>query len=295
MAMSMLSSMPHTIYIGTSKRFTKGAEHVWKYELVPVGEDQTFLCQKPPNGSTANPQEVWFICRETDGDGDWWVVYVGRVEGSHLEQRSPMFRTQDEFWIQGPHEWQENAHSESRQKYEDDWVVPRWDSRLTVDTRWEVWRRQAMAKAKPRCVGRPTQGERVPECLGGHHTKPNHSMWSGWPTFSEARSTVGRLALVSNSNFVWQPVQCGSLTLTEGLEKSLPSQSIDFNRFHETVMCFVQFNLFAMCRRRVRCLPDPLHKAGCHIGEDVCDIILIDAGKDNSYGMHGVPLLSQRP
>lgn len=138
MAMSMLSSMPHTIYIGTSKRFTKGAEHVWKYELVPVGEDQTFLCQKPPNGSTANPQEVWFICRETDGDGDWWVVYVGRVEGSHLEQRSPMFRTQDEFWIQGPHEWQENAHSESRQKYEDDWVVPRWDSRLTVDTRWEV-------------------------------------------------------------------------------------------------------------------------------------------------------------
>ena len=68
----------------------------------------------------------------------WFVVYEGRRSRRHLEQRQAVFRSRDNFWEVGDHEWETNE-AETRKSDDAEWVEPLWQaSGWTFCTRHNV-------------------------------------------------------------------------------------------------------------------------------------------------------------
>ena len=119
----VVAERPEAIYIGTDEKLRKGADYVWRYELMWVGDERIYVCWMPP--STSFQGDMMFIVSEKIDDKIWHVAYEGRAVEQELEERSPVFRTLEPFWEAGEHDWETNAAG-SRVSYKAAWVEPQW-------------------------------------------------------------------------------------------------------------------------------------------------------------------------
>ena len=108
-------AVPTEIHIGTRDFFQRGEQYIYHWEPSLDG----FLCDNPTD--VGLPGENLLITRKEDYDqgGNWWVAMEGVwQEDSHFHCRRGAFRTQEEFWIAGWHDWQVNRCTDDG---EDDW------------------------------------------------------------------------------------------------------------------------------------------------------------------------------
>ena len=102
--------MPATLSIGTQKAFVEGCQYKYRF----VEELKLYLCHE--RTSTWVDGEVMAISMGSDDHGNtWYAASEGQLsqsgDGQRFHGRQIVFRTQEQFWEPGEHEWQLNANS----------------------------------------------------------------------------------------------------------------------------------------------------------------------------------------
>ena len=101
--------LPVTLTIGTQRAFDGGRQYTYHF----MQEIQLYVCDKTTTGVDG---EVMAISISSDDDGKtWYVASEGQLsrsgDGQRFHGRQMVFRTRDQFWEAGEHEWQMNANS----------------------------------------------------------------------------------------------------------------------------------------------------------------------------------------
>ena len=107
---SDLKELPVTLSIGTQKAFDEGYECKYRF----VEEIQLYVCDE--RTTTRVDGEVMAISMGSDDHGNtWYAASEGQLsqsgDGQRFHGRQMVFRTQEQFWVAGEHEWQLNANS----------------------------------------------------------------------------------------------------------------------------------------------------------------------------------------
>ena len=102
--------LPATLSIGTQSAFDGGYQYTYRF----VQEIQLYVCDQ--RTTTGVDGEVMAISISSDDDGKtWYVASEGQLsrsgDGQRFHGRQMVFRTRDQFWEAGEHEWQMNANS----------------------------------------------------------------------------------------------------------------------------------------------------------------------------------------
>ena len=102
--------LPATLSIGTQKAFEGGYEYKYRF----VEEINLYVCDHQT--TTSVDGEVMAISVGSDELGNtWYAASEGQLsqsgDGQRFHGRQIVFRTQEQFWEPGTHEWQLNANS----------------------------------------------------------------------------------------------------------------------------------------------------------------------------------------
>ena len=102
--------LPVTLSIGTQRAFDGGYQYTYRF----VREIQLYVCDQ--RTTTGVDGEVMAISISSDDDGNtWYAASEGQLsqsgDGQRFHGRQMVFRTQEQFWLAGEHEWQMNANS----------------------------------------------------------------------------------------------------------------------------------------------------------------------------------------
>ena len=102
--------LPVTLSIGTQRAFDGGYQYTYRF----VQEIQLYVCDQ--RTTTGVDGEVMAISISSDDDGNtWYAASEGQLsqsgDGQRFHGRQMVFRTRDQFWEAGEHEWQMNANS----------------------------------------------------------------------------------------------------------------------------------------------------------------------------------------
>ena len=104
------TELPAKLAIGTQKAFDEGYEYKYRF----VEEISLYVCD---DKTTTNVDgEVMAIEVGEDEYGNtWYAASEGQLsqsgDGQRFHGRQIVFRTQEQFWEPGTHEWQLNANS----------------------------------------------------------------------------------------------------------------------------------------------------------------------------------------
>ena len=117
---SDLKELPVTLSIGTRRAFDGGYQYTYRF----VQEIQLYVCDQ--RTTTGVDGEVMAISISSDDDGNtWYVASEGQLSGSgdgqRFHGRQMVFRTRDQFWEAGEHEWQMNANSSATNTDDSAW------------------------------------------------------------------------------------------------------------------------------------------------------------------------------
>ena len=109
-AYSHPTQLPSTLSIGTEKAFAGGYEDNYRF----VDEINMYVCDHQT--TTSVDGEVMAISVGSDEYGNtWYAASEGQLsqsgDGQRFHGRQIVFRTQEQFWEPGSHEWQLNANS----------------------------------------------------------------------------------------------------------------------------------------------------------------------------------------
>ena len=101
--------LPVTLSIGTQRAFDGGYQYTYRF----VQEIQLYVCDQ--RTTTGVDGEVMAISISSDDDGNtWYAASEGQLsrsgDGQRFHGRQMVFRTRDQFWEAGEHEWQMNAN-----------------------------------------------------------------------------------------------------------------------------------------------------------------------------------------
>ena len=102
--------LPATLSIGTQKAFDEGYEYKYRF----VEEINLYVCDDQT--TTRVDGEVMAISIGSDEHGNtWYAASEGQLsqsgDGQRFHGRQIVFRTREQFWVPGTHEWQMNANS----------------------------------------------------------------------------------------------------------------------------------------------------------------------------------------
>ena len=102
--------LPATLSIGTQRAFEGGYEYKYRF----VEEINMYVCDHQT--TTSVDGEVMAISVGSDEYGNtWYAASEGQLsqsaDGQRFHGRQMVFRTQEQFWLAGEHEWQMNANS----------------------------------------------------------------------------------------------------------------------------------------------------------------------------------------
>ena len=92
--------MPTEIHIGKNNFFKRGEQYVYRWNPTHM----LLMCEKTTDAGFSG-EILAFMTK-----GNWYVAVEGRLGASGFEGRRPAFRTQEEFWRAGWHEWQVNQN-----------------------------------------------------------------------------------------------------------------------------------------------------------------------------------------
>ena len=89
-----------------------------------VQEIQLYVCDQ--RTTTGVDGEVMAISISSDDDGNtWYAASEGQLsqsgDGQRFHGRQMVFRTQEQFWVAGEHEWQLNANSSATNTDDSAW------------------------------------------------------------------------------------------------------------------------------------------------------------------------------
>ena len=112
--------LPVTLSIGTQRAFDGGYQYTYRF----VQEIQLYVCDQ--RTTTGVDGEVMAISISSDDDGNTWYVasegqLLGSGDGQRFHGRQMVFRTRDQFWEAGEHEWQMNANSSATNTDDSRW------------------------------------------------------------------------------------------------------------------------------------------------------------------------------
>ena len=102
--------LPAKLAIGTQKAFDEGYEYKYRF----VEEISLYVCDDKT--TTSVDGEVMAIEVGEDEYGNtWYAASEGQLsqsgDGQRFHGRQIVFRTREQFWEHGTHEWQMNANS----------------------------------------------------------------------------------------------------------------------------------------------------------------------------------------
>lgn len=97
--------LPSTLSIGTPTAFGGYYEYHFRF----VGEINMYVCDYQT--TTHVPGEVMALQAGSDENGNtWYLASEGRLSPRRFHGRQIVFRTREQFWVPGTHEWQLNAN-----------------------------------------------------------------------------------------------------------------------------------------------------------------------------------------
>ena len=98
--------LPSTLSIGTPTAFGGYYEYHFRF----VDEINMYVCDYQT--TTHVPGEVMALQAGSDENGNtWYLASEGRLSPRRFHGRQIVFRTREQFWVPGTHEWQMNANS----------------------------------------------------------------------------------------------------------------------------------------------------------------------------------------
>ena len=104
------AQLPVTLSIGTGGVFDEGRAYNYRF----VDEISMYVCDHQT--TTSVDGEVMAISVGSDELGNtWYAASEGQLsqsgDGQRFHGRQIVFRTREQFWVPGTHEWQMNANS----------------------------------------------------------------------------------------------------------------------------------------------------------------------------------------
>ena len=117
--------MPTEIHIGTRNAFKQSRQYVylWNHTL------NIFVCDQTTADGLDGEKMVIVIA--DSASGQWYVAVEGAMTAHGFVGRRAAFRSQEEFWSAGWHDWQVNRNNDSGE--------PDWDtqdgSQLSAESR----------------------------------------------------------------------------------------------------------------------------------------------------------------
>ena len=115
--------MPTELHIGTRSAFMQGQQYVYRWQPTL----SIFMCEQTTADGLEG--EVLVIVIEDSATGQWYVAVEGSLTTDAFVGRRAAFRSQEEFWSAGWHDWQVNRNNDGGE--------PDWDihSPLRAETR----------------------------------------------------------------------------------------------------------------------------------------------------------------
>ena len=117
--------MPTELHIGTRNAFRQGQQYVYRWQPTL----SIFMCDQTTADGLEG--EILVIVIEDSATGQWYVAVEGSLTTDAFVGRRAAFRSQEEFWSAGWHDWQVNRNNDGGE--------PDWDTRdhsqLSAETR----------------------------------------------------------------------------------------------------------------------------------------------------------------
>ena len=107
---SIPKELPANLSIGTQKAFDEGYEYKYRF----VEEISLYVCDDKTTTSVDGEVMAIEVCEDEYGN-TWYAASEGQLsqsgDGQRFHGRQIVFRTREQFWVPGTHEWQMNANS----------------------------------------------------------------------------------------------------------------------------------------------------------------------------------------
>ena len=100
--MSSVIWMPSVIHIGTRKYYEQGQQYVYNWQPA----QSIFMCDKTTQFGVGG-QNLVIVINEISSV-TWFVAVEGVLTDEGFTARRPAFRTREQFWTPGWHQWQLN-------------------------------------------------------------------------------------------------------------------------------------------------------------------------------------------